>query len=590
MREMQKGKNGSKKEDVIQLAKERLKEGALCLMAGSVYIYYGEHWDKYFARPDWGYVTYDGYLYLNHRQKATPKEWEYVIAHLLLHLGLGHFNEKHRNDPVWNAACDLVVTQFLKECKIGTAPAEFSWELPLPAREESQVYEELRIRPGLASDRFCMMSGGRSDMVWTGRKTVRDYRKILADSFTEAMRKAVYHAGGKEGFHPERADGAYMQAREWFISSYPLLGAIAASFTIIADRNIAAQMQVEIAAVDAQMQEIYVNPDRKLSLEEWRFVLAHEFLHAALRHDARCEERHPLLWNVACDLVVNDWLLEMGVGTMPETALYDQKFHGMSAETVYDTIYEEMKEYIKRGGSGDIIRGDEQWWDKLDGAGLDDFYRSVLQQGLDYHYQQNRGLLPNGLVEEIRALGCPPIRWDVALARWFEEQFCLTEPRRTYARMSRRQNAAPDIPMPAWYRTEEPKEQKIFGVVLDTSGSMDRHLLAQALGSIASYACSRDVNYVRVVFCDAAAYDQGVMSPDEIAGTVKVKGRGGTKLQPGIDLLDEDKKFPKDAPLLIITDGKCEGRLNLRGRNHAYLIPAGARLPFLPKGPVFRVK
>ena len=80
------------------------------------------------------------------------------------------------------------------------------------------------------------------------------------------------------------------------------------------------------------------------------------------------------------------------------------------------------------------------------------------------------------------------------------------------------------------------------------------------------------------------------MSSDEIAGTVKVRGRGGTELQPGIDLLDADKRFPKDAPLLIITDGQCDDRLTLRGRNHAYLIPAGAKLPFLPKGPVFRVK
>lgn len=79
------------------------------------------------------------------------------------------------------------------------------------------------------------------------------------------------------------------------------------------------------------------------------------------------------------------------------------------------------------------------------------------------------------------------------------------------------------------------------------------------------------------------------MTPEEIAGAVQVKGRGGTRLQPGIDLLENDNRFPKDAPLLIITDGACD-RLNLRGRNHAYLIPWGNQLPFPPKGPVFRLK
>lgn len=118
---------------------------------------------------------------------------------------------------------------------------------------------------------------------------------------------------------------------------------------------------------------------------------------------------------------------------------------------------------------------------------------------------------------------------------------------------------------------------------------MERHLLAAALGSIASYSEARDVHHIRLVFCDAAAYDQGVIHPDDLAEAVQVRGRGGTVLQPGIDLLDRDPKFPKNAPLLIITDGQCD-RLNLRGRNHAYLIPYGNRLPFPPRGPVFRLK
>ena len=94
---------------------------------------------------------------------------------------------------------------------------------------------------------------------------------------------------------------------------------------------------------------------------------------------------------------------------------------------------------------------------------------------------------------------------------------------------------------------------------------------------------------MRVVFCDAAPYDQGVMHPEDIAGAVQVRGRGGTKLQPGIDLLEHDPTFPKNAPLLIITDGACD-RLQLYGREHAYLIPWGRRLLFPPKGPVFKLR
>ena len=119
---------------------------------------------------------------------------------------------------------------------------------------------------------------------------------------------------------------------------------------------------------------------------------------------------------------------------------------------------------------------------------------------------------------------------------------------------------------------------------------MDRPLLARALGSIAAYAMSRDVPAVRVVFCDAVAYDAGYLEPDAIAGNVRIKGRGGTVLQPGIDLLHHADDFPDDGPILIITDTYlADDRLRVR-RDHAYLVPAGRRLPFPPKGPVFAMR
>lgn len=83
-------------------------------------------------------------------------------------------------------------------------------------------------------------------------------------------------------------------------------------------------------------------------------------------------------------------------------------------------------------------------------------------------------------------------------------------------------------------------------------------------------------------------YDQRYMSPDALADSVKVKGRGGTILLPAIDLLERAEDFPKDGSLLIITDGACD-RLIIR-REHALLIPKSARLPFVPRGPVFRIQ
>ncbi len=67
-----------------------------------------------------------------------------------------------------------------------------------------------------------------------------------------------------------------------------------------------------------------------------------------------------------------------------------------------------------------------------------------------------------------------------------------------------------------------------------------------------------------------------------------MRGRGGTELQPGVNLLERADDFPRDGPILIITDGWCDV-IRVR-REHAYLIPEGASLPFRPKGPVFRMR
>ena len=132
----------------------------------------------------------------------------------------------------------------------------------------------------------------------------------------------------------------------------------------------------------------------------------------------------------------------------------------------------------------DIIYSSENDWETQNGAEVDSFYRSAIQRGLDYHQQRRRGTLPDDFIEEVRAVQQPPIPWDVQLACWFDEQFQPLEPQRTYARLSRRQSATPDIPRPAWFLPEEQTEQRIFGVLLDTSGSMERGFSRSQTGPV----------------------------------------------------------------------------------------------------------
>lgn len=422
--------------------------------------------------------------------------------------------------------------------------------------------------------------------------TAPDWQTVFGEGLRQAVSQAVDSAGPRVS-RPEgaRALTTAERARNWFLSSYPLLGALASAFHIVEDQLICHRMEVGVAAVNAYAREIYMNPAAGLSEQECRFVMAHELLHVALEHQKRRRGRDPELWNVACDYVINGWLIDMEIGQPPKIGLlYDPELKGLSAEALYDQIVRDLRRFRKlrtfRGvGLGDMLEGDlREWWLASDGVELDDFYRRCLAQGYQLHCDGARGLLPAGLIEEIRALSQPPIPWDVQLAHWFDQKFPPRDRRQSYARASRRQSSTPDIPRPRWVPAGLDPE-RTFGVVLDTSGSMNRVLLAEALGAIASYSVSRDVGAVRVVFCDAAAYDQGYMAPEDIAGRVEVKGRGGTILQPGIDLLENAADFPRDGPVLIITDGYCD-TFQVR-RDHAILLPQGRSLPMKPGGPVF---
>ncbi|MBY0505014.1 MAG: hypothetical protein K2X03_13965 [Bryobacteraceae bacterium] len=548
-----------------------------------------------FPAKGWAYVFGNGAIHVHPHRRGSPQNWAYVIAHALLHLAFGHLQHKFRQRE-WDLACDVVVHRFLTAMRFGTPPDECQVDLALvPVKPEAELHAYF-CREGISSDLLRLNLTGTTESDMQGVQTdLATWERRFSESLRSAVTAAVDQVAGAPG--TTRADQRALspglqRAREWFINHYPLLGSMVVAFEFIEDPQICRRSQISIAAVNPYLKEIYINPGAGLRGDELRFVVAHEILHAALRHDVRRESRDPYLWNIACDYVINLWLREMEIGRIPERALYDETLRGLSAESVYDLIVTDLRRYRKlitmRGyGLTDVIDDEPGAWLRGEGVTLDEFYRGCLAQGLAWHQDQGRGYLPAGLVEEIRALAQPPIPWDVKLAQWFDHFFPALAAQRTYARPSRRQGINPEIPMPRYVPPPD-REARTFGVVLDTSGSMDRALLGNALGAIASYAISRDVALVRLVCCDAAAYDQGYVAPEMIADRIRLRGRGGTVLQPGIDLIERSPDFPKLGPVLLITDGQCD-HFSV-ARPHAILLPRGSHLPFAAHGPIFYLK
>ena len=556
----------------------------------------------------WLVVLRHDAIHVHPKRHAEAVEWAFVLARGVLSYAMDFFQRDRGDWAAWSAACDVASTRFLATVKFGACPQDMQMPVDAPAWDEDRWYRQFcenGVPPwaaglGLAGHRATSLQPPED---WSQESpahrrygfasTQETWSEVFAAGIANSVTQAVEIAAGTRtalGANTRSAPRSVTErARSWFISSFPLLGSMVAAFEILEDAELCRREEVMVAAVDETLRTIYLNPAAGLSEQETRFVLAHEILHVALRHMDRQRGRDHYLWNVACDYVINDWLIQMQVGSAPALGLlHDLELRGLSAEEVYDRIAVDLRRMRKlqtlAGQQGDMLQRRLRT-DRVPFTDLDAFYKEQLGKGLMLHESQGRGLLPAGLLEEIRALLQPPIPWEVELARWFDHHFPPIETRRTYARLSRRQSATPDIPRPHVGPDSRWRDGRTFGVVLDTSGSMDKHTLAKALGSIASYAEAKDVPAVRVVCCDAAPYDLGYLPAQDIAHRVQIQGRGGTVLQPAITLLENSADFPKDGPLLIITDADCD-HLDVH-RPHAYLLAPGRRLPFTPRGDVF---
>ncbi len=117
--------------------------------------------------------------------------------------------------------------------------------------------------------------------------------------------------------------------------------------------NMATRMKVQhcddwcpTAATDGK--NLYYNTQffNALTNKEIEFVIAHEILHCVFDHIIRREDRHPQVYNIACDYIVNNTLVRDKIGDKVKMIpiFQDWKYDGWSSEEVYDDIHKKYDE------------------------------------------------------------------------------------------------------------------------------------------------------------------------------------------------------------------------------------------------------
>ena len=111
--------------------------------------------------------------------------------------------------------------------------------------------------------------------------------------------------------------------------------------------NMATRMRVQncddwcpTAATDGR--NLYYNTQffNMLSNKQIEFVIAHEILHCVFDHITRREDRDAMVYNIACDYLVNNLLIRDKIGERVDQVqiFQDFKYDGWTSEEVYDDI------------------------------------------------------------------------------------------------------------------------------------------------------------------------------------------------------------------------------------------------------------
>lgn len=548
-----------------------------------------------------------GTILVQHNKQAALNEWFFFTQHLIYHIALGYLRPPDDcPDPdLWRLACEILINN-QAGAPLFSQPEGFprysSFRLATLGKSGTLTIEKLmEVIDGSDAPQYKLWRSPAGIRTWdildTSDQAIQRYRGMYA---LHQVKQLQPHAEIQRRY----TESVITHAYHWVEAHFPLLSAATAEFTL--DFDSAEALNIAIGAVSAINYTIFVNPNAQLTEMEWRWVLVHEILHVVLEHHKRLKDRNPLLWNVACDYVINNWLEQMGVGMRPQGTLYQEDYKGRDAESIYNELLEnggndQVKVVSFRGeGLGDMLDIDPEYKPNVPSQGVRTFLRRNTARQMaqnaarkmleDQSNGIQRGTLPGDLVEQLglrsglsQQVKVP--EWKAELAEWFTIQFTPKPPRRSYQRLSRRQSAAPHIPLAG--RAQLDFVSPTFGVVLDTSGSMNHELLQAGLAAVVAFSSRHDVTHVRLVMCDTRPYDEGFIPIETLKKPYTIRGRGGTVLQPAVELLQSARDFPESAPILIITDGAID--ILTIEHEHAYLLPGNGKLPFEPQGPVFNI-
>ena len=385
---------------------------------------------------------------------------------------------------------------------------------------------------------------------------------------------------------------AWAAARVWAAHQAPYMAsALLALDPVVVDQSDEPQSdRLDLRALPVDLRwHVYLDPDvlGEMPVPTIGFWLVHQVSHLLRHHAQRSPVRDPAgsttrprthsreeqRWNAAADAEINDDLVA-GNTARPEEAVTPSTLglpDSLTAEQYWDALGGSGTEdgsgtddgsgaepgdraagHADRGhdcGSG--CDGVARPWDSgqpgLGASGQKLLERDVARR-IEEH-QRRFGTTPAGWRRWAAEILEPTVSWQRLLASAIRRGVADVAGRVdfSYRKPSRRSLLGGDVILPS-LRQPLPK----VAMVLDTSGSMDEHLLAQSLAEVDGVLRGLGVGrrHLQIVCCDAQAFEaQKIMR----ARDVELLGGGGTDM--GAGLAAAAALRPRPDLIVVLTDG-----------------------------------
>ena len=333
------------------------------------------------------------------------------------------------------------------------------------------------------------------------------------------------------------------KAKTSLILEHPFIGSVALSMPM--------ELSDAVPTACTNGKRVLYNPEFIASLtdEELKFLVAHECLHPMLEHNYRRNSRDPKKWNKAADYVINQLLVDEGIGKFIDGGCLDKAIYTNGGGTS-DGIYNLLPDSDGDGdGEGDDPGGPGNDLEDGDGSPAEQAQEAAewkIKVAQAAQAAKMMGKLSENMARLVDEVLKPKVDWRERLHQFVQK---ARDDQRTFARPNRR------------FITQGMYLPSVSGEVLG-----DLVFAVDMSGSISQSECDQYAAECRVVHEDGKPanmhliyFSHEVCGHDTMARdddfVFNPRGNGGTAFSPVFRYIQENNIEP--VGIVFLTDLYC---------------------------------